>query len=98
MTGDAILQLALGMPHGWEWIIILAILLLLFGKRLPEVGRSLGRGITEFRKGVKSVYDEIDEEGKPGAKAPPPADARSLPQQPPGATPAAATPSESTTH
>ncbi len=89
-------QLALGMPHGWEWIIILAILLLLFGKRLPEVGRSLGKGITEFRKGVKSVYDEIDEESKP-AKSPPPSDSRSLPQQQPGATTSQTTPSESTT-
>jgi sec-independent protein translocase protein TatA len=35
--------------------------LLLFGNRLPEVGRSLGKGIIEFKKGVKGVQDEIEE-------------------------------------
>ncbi len=53
--------LALGMPGGWEWLIIGAIGLLLFGKRLPEVGRALGQGIVEFKKGVKSVETDIDE-------------------------------------
>lgn len=54
--------LALGMPGGWEWIIIGAIGLLLFGRRLPEVGRSLGRSIVEFRKGIKGIEDEIKDE------------------------------------
>lgn len=44
-----------------EWLVILALGLLLFGKRLPEVGRSLGRGIVEFKRGLKGVQDEIDE-------------------------------------
>lgn len=90
------LQLALGMPQGWEWLIIFAILLLLFGKRLPEVGRSLGKGITEFRKGVKSVYDEVDTDTAPRS-SPPPADARTLPQQGPTATSPSQAKSESTT-
>src|SRR3712207_7502117 len=51
--------LAIGMPGGAEWIIIAAIGLLIFGKRLPEVGRSLGKGIVEFKKGLKSVEDEV---------------------------------------
>ena len=51
--------IALGMPGGAEWIVIAAIGLLLFGKRLPEVGRSLGKGIVEFKKGLKSVEDEV---------------------------------------
>jgi sec-independent protein translocase protein TatA len=55
------LTLAVWMPGGWEWIIILAIGLLLFGKRLPEVGRSLGRGIVEFKKGIKGIEDEVNE-------------------------------------
>ncbi|CAN5728044.1 hypothetical protein BH11PLA1_BH11PLA1_05650 [soil metagenome] len=42
-----------------EWLIILAVLLLLFGRRLPEVGKSLGKGIVEFKKGIKGVEDEI---------------------------------------
>ena len=43
-----------------EMMIILAIGVLLFGKRLPEVGRSLGKGIVEFKKGVQGIEDEID--------------------------------------
>lgn len=50
-----------GIPGGWEWLLILVIGLLLFGRRLPEVGRSLGRSIVEFKKGVKGIEDEIDE-------------------------------------
>jgi sec-independent protein translocase protein TatA len=43
-----------------EIIIVAVIALLLFGRRLPEVGRSLGRGITEFKKGLKDVKDDIE--------------------------------------
>src|ERR1051325_6377629 len=53
---------ALGLPGGAEWILILAFGLLIFGKRLPEVGRSLGKGIVEFKKGLKGVEDEIEEQ------------------------------------
>jgi sec-independent protein translocase protein TatA len=44
----------------WDMVIILVLGLLLFGKRLPDVGRSLGKGIVEFKKGLKGVEDEID--------------------------------------
>jgi sec-independent protein translocase protein TatA len=47
------------MPGGAEWIIIAAIGLLISGKRLPEVGRSLGKGIVEFKKGLKGVDEEV---------------------------------------
>lgn len=48
---------------GWtEIIIVLIIALLLFGRRLPEVGRSLGRGIVEFKKGLRDVEDEVKAE------------------------------------
>src|SRR5438445_722376 len=43
-----------------ELIIVAFISLLVFGKRLPEVGRSLGRGIVEFKKGLNGVGDEFD--------------------------------------
>ena len=47
------------MPGGTEWIILLVIGLLIFGKRLPEVGKSLGKGIVEFKKGLKGVKDDV---------------------------------------
>ena len=57
--------IAFGMPGGAEWIVIAAIGLLLFGKRLPEVGRSLGKGIVEFKKGLKGVEEEVEEASNP---------------------------------
>ena len=54
--------LGFGIPGGSEWIILLILGLLIFGRRLPEVGRSLGRSIVEFKKGVKNIEDEIDTE------------------------------------
>ncbi len=56
------LVLGIGMPGGYEWVIILGIALLIFGRRLPEVGRSLGKGIVEFKKGIKGIEDEIETE------------------------------------
>ncbi|NNF42848.1 MAG: twin-arginine translocase TatA/TatE family subunit [Phycisphaerales bacterium] len=49
------------MPGGTEWIILLVLGLLIFGRRLPEVGRSLGRGIVEFKRGIKGIEDEIED-------------------------------------
>jgi sec-independent protein translocase protein TatA len=43
-----------------EIIVLLIIGVLLFGRRLPEVGRYLGKGIVEFKKGVKGLEDEVD--------------------------------------
>ena len=43
-----------------EMMIFLAIAVLLFGKRLPEVGRSLGKGIVEFKKGLNDIKSEVD--------------------------------------
>src|SRR5882762_4132318 len=60
--------LAIGMPSGFEWLIILAFGLLIFGKRLPEVGRSLGKGIVEFKKGLKGVEDEVEEASNQGER------------------------------
>lgn len=42
------------MPGQWEWVIIFAIFLLLFGaKRLPDIAKSIGKGIQEFKKALK---------------------------------------------
>jgi len=43
-----------------DMMIIAGIGVLLFGKRLPEVGRYLGKGIVEFKKGVKGLEDEVE--------------------------------------
>lgn len=58
------LALFQGLGH-WELLIILAIGLLLFGRRLPEVGRSLGRSIVEFRRGLRGIEHELEEESRP---------------------------------
>ena len=65
------LPLALGFPGGpGEWILIAGIALLLFGKRLPEVGRSLGKGIVEFKKGLKGIEDEVETASSAAETAP----------------------------
>lgn len=47
-----------------EVLIFLAIALLLFGaRRLPELGRSFGKGIVEFKKGLKGIEDDTEGAG-----------------------------------
>ena len=43
-----------------ELAVIAGIAVLIFGHRLPKVARSLGRGITEFKHGLKDVRDQAD--------------------------------------
>jgi sec-independent protein translocase protein TatA len=47
----------LGTP---EILVLLVVGVLLFGRRLPEVGRYLGKGIVEFKKGLKGLEDDVD--------------------------------------
>lgn len=74
--------LALFNLGGGEIVLILALVLILLGARkLPDLGRGLGRGISEFRSAARRVADETDEEaaeagrsvggiyGKPAAQA-----------------------------
>ena len=51
--------LGLGMPGPMEMIFILGVLVLLFGRRLPEIARNMGKSLTEFKKGVKDSQDEL---------------------------------------
>ncbi|MFT7462581.1 MAG: sec-independent protein translocase protein TatA [Pseudohongiellaceae bacterium] len=55
-------------PGGYEWLIILAVVLVFFGNRIPGVARSLGSGITEFRKGLKDGDGEPSEDSGDSTK------------------------------
>ena len=48
-----------GSPSLPELMVVMVVALLLFGKRLPEVARSLGKGIVEFKKGVQGIESEV---------------------------------------
>jgi sec-independent protein translocase protein TatA len=54
-----------------EMLVVMMVAVLLFGKRLPEVGRSLGKGIVEFKKGLRGISDELDISGPPARKPEP---------------------------
>lgn len=75
----------IGIP---EIIMILGLALLLFGpKKLPEIGRSIGKGIREFKKGTSGLMDSLNEEANKPAQQPPttqkPQSQASLPSGPP---------------
>lgn len=54
--------LALGMPGGWEWIVIVLFVVIFFGaKKIPEIARGLGKGIREFKDATKDIKKEIDD-------------------------------------
>jgi sec-independent protein translocase protein TatA len=54
-------MLSIGMPGGWEWIVILVVILLLFGgSRLPQLAKSIGQSKRAFREGL----DADDEEAR----------------------------------
>ena len=45
----------------WEFLLLLAVMLLVFGaKRIPEIGGSLGRAITEFRGVLREIRGELE--------------------------------------
>ncbi len=70
-----------GMLGGWEIVLILAVVLILFGaKKLPELAKGLGTGIKEFKKATREVSDEIS--SAMDTTPPPPA-----PRLPPNTTP-----------
>jgi sec-independent protein translocase protein TatA len=52
----------LGVP---EVLVVLAIGLVLFGKNLPDLARSLGKSVAEFQRGVKNVTEDVNSVLKP---------------------------------
>ena len=63
--------LAITWPGPFEMMLLAGLGLLIFGRRLPEVGRNIGKGIVEFKKGLKEAETEITSE--PSQPALPPA-------------------------
>lgn len=57
------------LPGGSEWIIILIIVLIIFGPRLLKSSGDIGRGIRDFRKGLKG--DDEDKPAEGGKQEPP---------------------------
>jgi len=56
---------------GWEWVIVVMAILLFFGsKRIPDLARSLGQSIREFKKGAREVTDEIQNTGNDTTASP----------------------------
>jgi sec-independent protein translocase protein TatA len=50
----------LGLPGGYEVLVVGFVALLIFGNRLPSVMKSLGKSVTEFKKGVAGIEDDLD--------------------------------------
>ncbi len=58
-------------PGPWEWMLILMLLVLVFGaKRLPEIGKGMGKGIREFKKSLREISSDDTEENAPAEKSP----------------------------
>jgi len=60
----------ISMPSGMELIVILVIALLIFGKRLPDVARAMGKAIVEFKKGIRDVSNDIEDQSRLDQSAP----------------------------
>lgn len=48
-------------PGPWELIIILTVMILIFGRRIPEIIGGIGRSLAEFRKGINESFNKEDE-------------------------------------
>jgi sec-independent protein translocase protein TatA len=75
------------MPFGisiWELMILLVVLLLVFGaKRLPEMGKSLGKGMREFKDAVTGMDEAVSTQPPQATTPPPQAPPAELPSAPP---------------
>ncbi len=54
--------MAISMPQGMDWIWILLIVLVIFGgRKLPDLARNLGKGMSEFKKGLNEAQNTKDD-------------------------------------
>ncbi|MDA0214936.1 MAG: twin-arginine translocase TatA/TatE family subunit [Planctomycetota bacterium] len=64
--------LALTLAWGGDWVcrncILLVLGLLIFGRRLPELGRSVGKTIVEFKKGLSGIESDVNSSATPPAE------------------------------
>ncbi len=103
LTNHSLLAFGFGAPGWGEMMVVGIIALLLFGKRLPEVARSLGKGIVEFKKGIKGIEDEVQtstyrsESSRPAPRETH-AEVTAPKFEPPTAEPAATAEAQETTH
>jgi sec-independent protein translocase protein TatA len=54
-----------------EIMLLLVLGILLFGRNLPQLGRSVGKTFVEFKKGMKGLEDEMENPGSPRAQVDP---------------------------
>lgn len=53
----------------WEILLIVLVVILLFGgKKIPELMRGLGKGVKSFKDGLREIEDEVKDVDNPGAK------------------------------
>jgi len=53
--------LLFGLPGGWEWIVIVAAILLFFGgRKIPELMKGIGKGVREFNSAKANIKDELE--------------------------------------
>ncbi|MCA8957663.1 MAG: twin-arginine translocase TatA/TatE family subunit [Planctomycetes bacterium] len=55
-----VVELAYFLPGATEWVVILVVGIMLFGRRLPEVGRTVGKTIVQMRQGLHKLKMEMD--------------------------------------
>ena len=86
----------IGMPQGAEWIVILAIVILVFGAaKLPDLARSTGQALRIFKSETKALNDDDEKEPAPGptpqpTRELPPVESTGTTGPAPGVTPEAA--------
>lgn len=71
MDLNTILPLLIGGMRGWQFIVIVLLILLLFGgKKIPELMKGLGKGVQSFKQGLAEAKKEINEPVETDKKKP----------------------------